>query len=90
MTHMIKLLFKKYKKADKNVFLNFFLYIKMTNKYYQKKKKSFKKKHVKGSKIFLTKKKTKGVNMLVSDIEIFLKKKKKRNVNMVVDDIRIF
>ena len=43
MTHMIKLLFKKYKKADQNVFLNFFLYIKMTNKYYQKKKEKLQK-----------------------------------------------
>ena len=61
----------------------------MTNNYYQKPKKSFKKKHVKGTKIFL-KKMTKSANMLMSDIEIFLKKKKKRSVNMVVNDVRIF
>ena len=53
----------------------------MTNNCYQKTKKSFKKKHAKGTKIFLKKKKTKGVNMLVSDVEVFLKKKKKRSVN---------
>ena len=38
--------------------------------YYKKKatkKKSFQKRHVKGTKIFLKKKKTKSVNMLVSD-----------------------
>ena len=62
----------------------------MTNNYCQKKtKKSFKKKHVKGTKFFLNKKKTKSVNMLVSNIETFLKKKKKRSANMVVND-RIF
>ena len=60
----------------------------MTSNYYQK-NKSFKKKHVKGTKIFLKKKKTKNANMLVSDIEIVLKNKKK-SVNMVVNDIRIF
>ena len=48
-----------------------------------KKKKSFKKQHVKGTKIFLKKKKTK-VN-----VEIFLKKIKKKKVNMVVKDVRI-
>ena len=53
----------------------------MTNNCYQKTKKSFKKKHAKGTKIFLKKKKTKSVNMLVSDVEVFLKKKKKRSVN---------
>ena len=50
----------------------------MTNNYYQKNKKILKKKHVKGTKIFLKKKKTKSANILVSDIEIFLKKKEKR------------
>ena len=63
----------------------------MTNNYNQKyKKKSFKKKHVKGTKIFLKKKKTKNANMIQSGIEIFLKKKKKRIANMVVNDIGIF
>ena len=47
-------------------------------------------KPVKGTKIFLKKKKSKSVNMLVNDIEIFLKKKKKRSVNMVVNDVKIF
>ena len=62
----------------------------MTNNCYQRKrKKSFRKKHVKGTKIFLEKKKTKRANILLSDIEIFLKKKKKRSVNMVVNNIRI-
>ena len=58
--------------------------------YKKKTKKNFKKKHVKGTKIFLNKKKTKSVNILVSNIEIFLKKEKKGRVNMVVTDIRIF
>ena len=46
----------------------------MTNNYYQKTKKSSKKKQVKGTKIFLKKKKTKIANILVSNIEIFLKR----------------
>ena len=81
----------KNKKTDK-IFLKFFsIYIKMTNNYYKKKtKKSFKKKHVKGNKILLKKKKTKSTNMLMSNIEIFLKKEKKRSVNMVENNIRIF
>ena len=52
----------------------------MTNNYCKKTKKNFtiiKKKHMKGTKIFLKKKKTKSTNMLVTKIEIFLKKKKK-------------
>ena len=61
----------------------------MINNYYQK-SKSFEKKHMKGTKIFLKKNKTKSVNMLVCDIEIFLKKKKKRSINMVVNDTKIF
>ena len=49
----------------------------MTNNYYKKKpKKSFKKKHVKGTEIFLKKKKPKNIRMLVSNIEIFLEMKK--------------
>ena len=39
----------------------------------KKTKKSFKKKHVRGTKIFLKKKKGKSPNILVRDIEIFLK-----------------
>ena len=62
----------------------------MKNNYYQKMNKSFSKKDVKGTKIFLKKKKTKSCNMLVSDIDIFLKKKKKRIVNMVLNNIKIF
>ena len=42
----------------------------MTNNYYKKTKKSFKKKHVKRTKIYLKKKK-KSVNMVVNDIRIF-------------------
>ena len=53
-------------------------------------RKGFQTRFMKGTKIFLKKKKTKSANMLVSNIEIFLKKKKKRNVNMVVNDIKIF
>ena len=62
----------------------------MLTEYYQKTKKSFEKRLVKGTKISLKKEKTKSVNMLVSDIEIFLMKEKKRSVNMVSSDIRIF
>ena len=53
-------------------------------------KKSFQKRIVRGTKIFLSKKKTKSANMLMSDTEIFLEKKKKRSVNMVVNDIKIY
>ena len=38
----------------------------MVNKYYQKHKKSIKKKHVKDIKIFLKKKKTDSANILLS------------------------
>ena len=40
---MIKLLFKIYKKTDKSIFIIFFLYIKMTNNYYQKNKEKLQK-----------------------------------------------
>ena len=62
----------------------------MTYNYDKKTKKSFEKKPVKGTKIFLKNKKTKSDNMLLSEIEIFLKKKKKRRINMVVTNIKIF
>ena len=42
---------------------------------------------MKGTRIFLKKKKTKSANMLVRDVEIFLKKKKKRDVNIIMNDI---
>ena len=55
----------------------FFVYIyKMINKYYQKTKKNFKKKHVKGNKIFLKKKKKKKKRKK-RKIKKILKKKKK-------------
>ena len=47
----------------------------LTGHYQNKTKKSFQKRLVKGTKIFLKKKKRKSTNMLVSDIEISLKKK---------------
>ena len=63
----------------------------MTITIIKKTKKSFNKKLVKGTKIFLKKKKTKSANLLVSDREIFQKKNKNnRSVNMVVNNIRIF
>ena len=48
----------------------------LTVNIYQKTKKGFKKRLVKGIKVFLKKRKTKSVNMLVNDVEIFLNKKK--------------
>ena len=68
--------FPTYKHFDKNII--------------NKINESFQKKLVKGTKIFVKKKKTKGANMLVSNIEIFLKKEKKRSVNMVVKDMKNF
>ena len=53
---MIKLIFKAYKKTDKTIFL----YIKMLKNIIKNTKKSFLKRLVKGTKIFLKKKKTKG------------------------------
>ena len=41
---MVKLIFKAYKKTDKTFFYIFFLYIKMTNNYYQKHKEKLSKK----------------------------------------------
>ena len=87
---MIQLIFKVHKKTDKIFFHNFFIYIKMLTDYYQKNKESFQKRLLKGTKIFVKKKKTKKANMLMSDIEIFLKKKQKRTINMVVIDIKVF
>ena len=52
----------------------------MVNKYYQKAKKCFEKKHVKYIKIFLKDKKKKGENSPETDIKIFLKKKKKKEI----------
>ena len=52
----------------------------MANNDYKKYEEKLSKRFVKGTKIFLKKKKTKSANMLVSDTE----------VNMVVNDIRIF
>ena len=51
----------------------------MLTRYYQKKQKRFQRK-ARSIKIFLKKKKTKGINMLLNDIEIFLKKKKKLSI----------
>ena len=88
---MIQLIFKAHKKTDKIFFHNFFyIYIKMLTDYYQKNKESFQKRLLKGTKIFVKKKKTKSANMLASNIEIFLKKKQKRTSNMVVIDIKVF
>ena len=52
----------------------------MVNKYYQKAKKCFEKKHVKYIKIFLKDKKKKGEKSPETDIKIFLKKKKKEEI----------
>ena len=83
---MKKILMKKTKKILIQLLKNFYnflhTYIKMVNKYYQKKKKSFAKKHVKGTKIFLKKKKKKGEKRLETDVKIFLKKKKKKRLNI--------
>ena len=49
----------------------------MVNNYYQKHKDS-EKKHVKGVKIFLKKKKIKGEKRLQKDIKILLKKEKEK------------
>ena len=55
----------------------------MVNKYYQKTKKSFKKKHAKDIKIFLKKKKKKGTKKRPkTDIKIFLKTKNKRKLSI--------
>ena len=55
----------------------------MVDKYYQKTKESFRKKHAKGTKIFLKRKKTKNTNMLEKDIKVLLKKKKKKGVTII-------
>ena len=51
----------------------------MVNKYYQKTKKSFQKKHVKDIKILLRRKKKTSVSIIVNVIRIFLKKKIKES-----------
>ena len=88
---MVKLILKTYEKTDKMFHYNFFsIYINVNRISKKLSRKGFQTRLMKGTKIFLKKKKTKSANMLVSNIEIFLKKKKKRNVNMVVNDIKIF
>ena len=89
---MVKLVFKTYEKTDKMFYYNIFSTYINVKRILSKKlsRKGFQTRLMKGTKIFLKKKKTKSTNMLMSNIEIFLKKKKKRNVNMVVNDIKIF
>ena len=87
---MVKLIFKAYNKYDKiNIFIIFFLCMKMLTGYNQKNEESVSKKLAKATKVFLKKKKTKSDNILVSDTETSLKKKMKRNIYMVVNNIKI-
>ena len=87
---MVKLIFKAYNKSDKiNIFIIFFLCMKMLTGYDQKNEESVSKKLAKATKVFLKKKKTKSGNILVSDTETSLKKKMKRNIYMVVNNIKI-
>lgn len=51
----------------------------------KKTKKSFKKRRLKGIKVFPKKRKTKNVNILVKVKKIFLKKKKARSENIVAN-----
>ena len=61
----------------------------MSAGYYKRKnKKYFRKRHVKGMKIFMKKIKTISINMPVNDIENFLKKR--NMVNMITKNIIIF
>ena len=84
LTYMKKLIFKAYKKTDKIFFKMFFLYIKMSNNYYQKSKERLPKKARERYQNLSEKEKSKSANLLMSGIEVFLKKKKKRS------DIKIF
>ena len=54
-----------------------------------KQKNVFKKRFVKGIKMF-QKKKIKSKNMVVNGIGIFLKKKETKSLSMVVNDVEIF
>ena len=83
----MKLIFKACKEIIKIFFIIFFLYIKMTNNYYQKHSE---KKHVENIKIFLKKKKTKVRKRLEKDFKILLKKKKKKSVIISVNLIKTF
>ena len=84
LTYMIKLIFKAYKKTDKIFFKMFFLYIKISNNYYQKSKERLPKKARERYQNLSEEEKSKSANLLMSGIEVFLKKKKKRS------DIKIF
>ena len=55
----------------------------MVNKYYQNRKKDFKKKHIKDIKTFLKKKNSKGKKRFEKDIQILLKKKKKKGISII-------
>ena len=76
---------KKFKKTNKIFKIFFSIYKKMTTKYNKNKKKSFQKRLLKCTKIFLKKNKIKSTNILMSYIEIFLHKKKKRSISIVKD-----
>ena len=72
------LLFKAYKKTNKNIFYNSFRITKNDRNIIKNTKKDSKKRHVKDIKIFLKKKKRKGEERLEKDIKILLKKKTKK------------
>ena len=55
----------------------------MVIKYYKKKKKSFEKKHVKDTKIFQKRKKTKGKKTCETDIKIFLQYKSRNFLSIL-------
>ena len=89
---MNKILMKKIVMKQIKYRMCLFLYLKNFERFWVNHmlKKDFHKRLVKGTKIFMKKKKNKNPNTLTRDIKIFLKKKKKRSVNMVVNDIKIF
>ena len=72
ITHVVKLIFKAYKKnLVKYFFYNFFPIYKNVNRILSKKQRKAFQKDVKGTKIFLKKKKKGSVNMVINDIKIF-------------------
>ena len=77
--------FKVYFLKHNLIFHNFFVYIKVVNKHYQKHKKDCEKKHAKGTNIFLKKKNTKSANMLEKDIKILQKKEKKQDASIITN-----
>ena len=83
-THILKIIFKAYKKMLTKYFLiSLFLYIEMVNKYYQKHKERLRKETPERYQNLSEEEKDKKQKKLEKDINILLKKKKKKGNSFI-------